>query len=127
MWVPGKLRLARFLGNRELQDPRWVIRQTRVARPAADPATAFVTAGGAELEQILCIEEARTIGRDNTIVLDKVRLQVPKQPGHSTCAGLAVPARRHLDGSHSIWWGRRRMGRFDPRGRVRNEAPGATA
>lgn len=97
------------------------------ARSAADPATAFVTAGGAELEQILCIEEARTIGRDNTLVLDNVRLQVLKQPGRSTCAGLAVLARRHLDGSHSIWWGNRCLGRFDPRGRARIEAPGAAA
>ena len=92
------------------------------ARSPADPATAFVTAGGAELDQILCIEEARTIGRDNTLVLDNVRLQVPKQPGRATCTGLAVLARRHLDGSHSIWWGRRCLGRFDPRGRAQSGA-----
>lgn len=97
------------------------------ACPAADPASAFVTAGGAELDQILCIEEPRTIGRDNTIVLDKIRLQIPKQPGRPTCVGLAVLARRHLDGSHSVWWGRRCLGSFDPRGRTRNEASGAAA
>jgi len=97
------------------------------ARPADDPASAFVTAGGAELDQILCIEDARTIGRDNTIVLDNVRLQISKQPGRPTCAGLAVLARRHLDGSHSVWWGRRCLGCFDSRGRARNEVPGAAA
>lgn len=97
------------------------------ARPATDAALAFVTAGGAELDQILCVEEARTIGRDNTLVLDNVRLQVPKQPGRATCAGLTVLARRHLDGSHSVWWGRRCLGSFDHRGRPRNEAPGAAA
>ena len=97
------------------------------AHPAADPASAFVTAGGAELHQILCIEEARTIGRDNTIVLDNVRLQIPKQPGRPTCAGLAVLVRRHLDGSHSVWWGRRCLGYFDLRGRTQKEAPGTAA
>jgi transposase len=96
-------------------------------RPPADPASAFVTAGGAELDQILCVEEARTIGRDNTIVLDNVRLQIPKQPGRPTCTGLAVLARRHLDGSHSVWWGRRCLGSFDSRGRVRTEGSGAAA
>lgn len=97
------------------------------ARPPADPASAFVTAGGAELEQILCVEEARTIGRDNTIVIENIRLQIPKQPGRPTCAGLAVLARRHLDGSHSVWWGRRCLGQFDHRGRARSEAAGAAA
>jgi len=97
------------------------------ARPAADPASAFVTAGGAELDQILCLEEARTIGRDNTIVFETVRLQVPKQPGRPTCAGLEVLARRHLDSSYSLWWGRRCLGRFDARGRLQAEAAGAAA
>jgi transposase len=87
----------------------------------ADAASAFVTAGGADLEQILCIEEARTVGRDNTVVLDKVRLQVPKQPGRATCSGLEVLVRRHLEGSHSIWWGSRCLGRYDPRGRRRSD------
>lgn len=94
---------------------------------AADPASAFVTAGGAELDQILCVEETRTIGRDNTVVIDKVRLQVPKQPGRATCAGLEVQVRRHLDHSHSIWWGRRCLGCFDARGRARTEAPDVAA
>lgn len=97
------------------------------ACPAADPASAFVTAGGAELEQILCIEEARTVGRDNTLAIGNVRLQVPKQPGRATCAGLEVLARRHLDGSHSVWWGRRCLGLFDSRGRARTEAPEVAA
>lgn len=94
---------------------------------AADPASAFVTAGGAELDQILCIEETRTVGRDNTVVMDNIRLQVPKQPGRSTCAGLEVQVRRHLDRSYSIWWGRRCLGCFDGRGRARTEAPGVAA
>jgi transposase len=97
------------------------------AHPPTDPAIAFVTAGGAPLDQILCLEEARTIGRDNTVVLDKVRLQVPKQPGRASCSGLAVLARRHLDGSHSVWWGQRCLGLFDARGRSRNEVPEVAA
>jgi transposase len=97
------------------------------ARLPADPASAFVTAGGAELDQILCIEETRTIGRDNTVMLEKLRLQIPKQPGRATCSGLEVLARRHLDGTCSVWWGRRCLGRFDARGRPRSEAPEVAA
>jgi len=104
--------------NRYLEDafvPRY---NEEFARPPADPATAFVTAGGAPLDQILCHEESRLIAKDNTVVLDGVRLQIRKQPGRATCAGLTVAVRRHLDGTHSVWRGPQCWGRFDPRGRT---------
>jgi transposase len=88
----------------------------------ADAASAYVTAGGADLNQILCHEEARAVGKDNTVRLEGVCLQISKQPGRPSCAGLTVTVRRHLDRTHSIWWGPRRLGRFDPRGRVLKEA-----
>ncbi len=87
----------------------------------ADPASAFVTAGGVDLDQILCHEEARQVGKDNTVALDGIRLQIAKQPGRHSCAGLTVTVRRHLDGTHSIWWGPRRLGRFDHHGRPLKE------
>lgn len=93
-----------------------------LARPAADPASAFVTSGGAALEQILCHEEARRVGKDNTVVLEGVRLQIAKQPGRATCAGLEVTVRRHLDGTHSVWRGPRCWGRFDSRGRAQGDS-----
>ena len=93
-----------------------------LARPPADSAPAFVTAGGAPLEQILCHEETRQVAKDNTVVLEGVRLQITKQPGRRTCAGLMVVVRRHLDGSHSVWRGPQCWGRFDARGRALQQA-----
>ena len=89
-----------------------------IPRPPADPVSAFVTAGEAPLDQILCHEETRTVGKDNTVVLQGVRLQIDKQPGRKTCAGLEVQVRRHLDRTHSVWRGPQCWGRFDARGRV---------
>ena len=86
-------------------------------RPPADPATAFVAVSPAQLEQTLCHEEARVVARDNTVTLDRVVLQISKQRGRRTCAGLPVVVRRHLDGRHTVWWGRRSLGRYDPAGR----------
>ena len=71
----------------------------------------------AQLEPILCHEEARIVARDNTVTLDRVVLQIAKQPGRRTCAGLPVLVRRHLDGRHTLWWGRRCLGRYDAAGR----------
>lgn len=86
-------------------------------RAPADPTSAFVPLGRGDLEQILCHEEARTVARDNTVVLDRVVLQIDKQRGRRSCAGLPVLVRRHLDGRHSIWWGPRCLGRYTATGR----------
>jgi transposase len=86
-------------------------------RAPADPTSAFVPLGRVDLEQILCHEEARTVARDNTVVFDRVVLQIDKQRGRRSCAGLPVLVRRHLDGRHSIWWGPRCLGRYTATGR----------
>ncbi len=105
--------------NRYIEDCFLPHYNTELARPPADPASAFVTPGGAPLDQILCHEETRHVGKDNTVTLEGVSLQIAKQPGRATCAGLEVVVRRHLDGSHSVWRGPQCWGRFDARGRVR--------
>jgi transposase len=90
----------------------------RFVRAPMDPTSAFVPLGQVDLEQILCHEESRTVGRDNTVVLDGVILQIDKQRGRRTCAGLPVLVRRHLDGRHSIWWGPRCLGLYTATGRA---------
>ena len=81
-------------------------------RPPADPASAFVALGRVDLEQILCHEEERVVARDNTVRLDALIMQLAKQRGRRTCAGLHVLVRRHLEGHHSVWYGSRCLGRF---------------
>jgi hypothetical protein len=76
-----------------------------------------VPAGRQDLDQILCHEEERSVARDNTLVLDGVVLQLDKQRGRRSCAGLRVLVRRHLDGRHSVWWGPRCLGWFTATGR----------
>lgn len=92
------------------------------ARPPADPASAFVPLGRVDLDQILCVEEERVVGRDNVVVIGGVALQVAKQPGRRSCAGLRVLVRRHLDGQYSIWYGARCLGRYERQGRARHAA-----
>jgi transposase len=86
------------------------------ARPPADPASAFVPVGRIDLDQILCLEEFRVVGRDNVVTTGGLPLQLAKQPGRRTCAGLRVLIRRHLDGHHSVWYGTRCLGSFTPHG-----------
>src|SRR5262245_15610329 len=86
-------------------------------RPPADPHSAFVPILRHDLTQILCHEEERVVARDNTVTLERVVLQLDKQRGRRTWAGLRVLVRRHLDGQHSGWWGPRCLGRFSATGR----------
>ncbi len=91
---------------------------TEFARPPADPTSACVPLGRVDLDQILCVEEERVVSRDNVVTLAGVALQVAKQPGRRSCAGLRVLVRRHLDGPYSIWYGARCLGRYDRQGRA---------
>ena len=87
------------------------------ARPPADPASAFVPVGTVDLDQILCHEEERSVGQDNVVTFDGVRLQLAKQPGRRTCAGLRVTVRRHVNGQHTVWRGTQCLGRYEADGR----------
>jgi transposase len=117
----NELRLAGIrtaaAANRYLVDRFLPAYNATFGRPPADPASAFVPVTPAQLEPILCHEEARIVARDNTVTLDRLVLQLAKQRGRRTCAGLPVLVRRHLDGRHSVWWGRRCLGRYAAAGR----------
>jgi hypothetical protein len=108
--------------NRSLRERFIPAFNTEFARPPADPASAFVPLGRLDLDQILCVEEERVVGRDNVVVLAGVALQVAKQPGRRSCAGLRVLVRRPLDGQYSIWYGARCLGRYDRQGQARRAA-----
>lgn len=71
-------------------------------RPPRDPANACVPLGAVDLDPILCQEEERVIAPDNTVTVAGQVLQIERQPGRRTCAGLRVLARQHLDGTITI-------------------------
>lgn len=87
-------------------------------RAPQDQASAFVSIGAVDLNQILCFEETRIVQKDNTVGYEGTRLQIPKQPGRATCAGIPVIVRRHLDHTYSAWRGPKRLAVYDSRGRI---------
>ena len=117
----NELRLAGIrtiaAANRYLRDGFLAAYDGWFAHPPADATPAFVPIGDVDLAQILCHEESRVVARDNTVRLDGVLLQIPKQRGRRTCAGLQILVRRHLDGRHSVWWGAWRLALYDAQGR----------
>jgi transposase len=71
-------------------------------RAPIDAASAFVPLGAVDLDVILCQEEERIVAPDNTVTVAGLVLQIDRQPGRRSCAGLRVIARQHLDGSITI-------------------------
>lgn len=100
--------------NRYLRDHFLGAFNAEFGRPPADPTSAFEAVGAVDLDQILCVEDERVVSRDNVVTLDRLALQLGKQPGRRTCAGLRVLIRRHLNGQHTVWYGSRCLGRYDP-------------
>ena len=101
----NELRLAGIrtvtAANRYLVDRFLPAYNATFGRPPTDPASAFVPVTPAQLEPILCHEEPRIVARDNTVTLDRVGLQIAKQRGRRTCAGLPVLVRAPMAGTPS--------------------------
>lgn len=72
-----------------------------------------------DLDEFIFEEALRTVGKGNTVSLNGLTLQIQKQPGRPTCAGLTVQVRRHLTGHYSVRRGTQVLGLFDPEGRAR--------
>jgi hypothetical protein len=87
-----------------------------LARSPQDPESAFAPANGADLDEILCVEAVRTVGKDNVVTMEGVSLQIARQPGRPTCAGLHVVVRRHVNGTYSVRRGLQILGRYDANG-----------
>jgi transposase len=79
--------------------------------------SAFVAPQDAPLDEIFCREVVRQVGKDNVVTCGKVAMQISKQPGRKTCAGLAVVVKQHLDGTWSIHRGTQLFGRYGVDGR----------
>jgi transposase len=71
-------------------------------RAPRDASSAFVPLGAVDLDAILCQQDERVVAPDNTVVVAARVLQLDRQPGRRTCAGLRVIVRQHLDGRVTI-------------------------
>jgi transposase len=88
--------------NRYLQDVYVPQHNATFRRVPFDPASAFVPGGAVDLDTILCQQDARVVAPDNTVIVGGRLLQIERQPGRRTCAGLRVVVRHHLDGRITV-------------------------
>jgi transposase len=83
---------------------------------AAEPGTAFAPWTGGDPAEILCHQEDRVVGNDNTVAFDRRRLQIAPSPLRPHFVKATVQVRRYADDTLALFYGPRCIGRYAPDG-----------
>ncbi len=99
--------------NRFLAEDYLPRHNARFAVVPAEPGSAFVPVTGVALAEILCHQEERVVGRDNTVRFEGLVLQIPPSPWRSHFVKATVRVHRYPDGQLALFHGPRRIARYD--------------
>jgi len=123
--LPRELRLAGITGmdaaNRFLADDYLPRHNARFARSPEEAGTAFVPFAGT-LEDILCVQEERQVGNDNTVRYQRRVLQIPADRHRRHYVKAAVRVHEYPDGTLAVFHGPRRLARYSASGILLDEA-----
>jgi transposase len=127
--LPPELRLAGITtveaANRYLKERFVPDFNTRFAVPAAEPGTAFIPYAGRPLEDVLCIQEDRQVGRDNCVQWKRLSLQIPPQLHRRHYVKATVRVHEYPDGRLAVFDGPSCIARFDSNGQPVNVSQAA--
>lgn len=119
--LPPELRLAEIAtieaANRYLKELFVPDYNARFAVPAAEEGSAFIPYAGRTLEDILCVQESRQVGRDNCVTWNGLALQIPPQRHRHHYVKATVRVHQYPDGQLAIFDGPSCLARFTPDGR----------
>lgn len=102
--------------NRFIRDVYIPAHNTRFAVKAEQEGSAFVAISGVDLNEILCVQEDRQVGQDNTVAFNRLRLQIPPSPLRPHFVKSRVKVRHYQNGTHAIFHGPRCLARYDSAG-----------
>ena len=117
--LPQELRLAGItdmeIANRFLEEHYLPQHNARFRVPAEAKGSAFVPFAGA-LEDILCIQEERTVANDNTVRYKGRVLQIPADRHRHHYVKARVRVHEYPDGTMAVFHGPRCLARYTPDG-----------
>ena len=91
----------------------------RFSVEAAESGSAFVGFGDADLDLIFStIHKDRSVYADNTVRVNGLVLQIEQSPYRISFARCKVDIYEHLDGTYSIIWKKRVLGRYNAEGKL---------
>jgi transposase len=113
--LPQELRLhgitTMAAANRFLREEYLPRHNARFAVAPDGEGSAFVPFAGA-LEDILCIQEERTVGNDNTVRYKRRALQIPEDRHRHHYVKARVRVHEYPDGTLAVFHGPRRLARY---------------
>ncbi|HLI77834.1 MAG TPA: ISNCY family transposase [Acidobacteriaceae bacterium] len=90
----------------------------RFAVPAEQEGSAFVADPSGAWRDILCIQEDRRVGNDNTVRWHRLSLQLPPSRLRPHFVRATVRVHEYPDGTIAVFWGPHRLAEYDATGRL---------
>ena len=122
--LPQELRLAGIAtmdaANRFLKETFLPEHNQRFAIAPDEPGSAFVPFAG-NLDDILCIQEDRTVGNDNTLRYKGLVLQIPEDRHRHHYVKARVRVHEYTDGHLAVFHGPRRLALYNADGTTKEE------
>ena len=120
--LPKELRLAGITtmeaANRFLREVYLPEHNARFAVAPEQPGSAFVPDRLAAYRDILCVQEDRTVGNDNTVRYQGLSLQIPEHAHRRHFVRVKVRVHHYPDGTLAVFHGPRCLARYHQDGRL---------
>lgn len=118
--LPKELRLAGITGieaaNRWLAEVYIPAHNARFAVAPEQPGSAFVADRAGAWREILCIQDERRVGNDNTVKWRRLTLQLPPSRLRPHFVKAAVRVHEYPDGTLAVFLGPHRLADYDASG-----------
>ncbi len=88
---------------------------------AKEEKLAYVSWNRDDLKEILCIKEERQVQHDNTVSYKGIHLQIPRDDLRHHYVKTKVEVHEYADGSLSLFYGPRCLGRYNAQGHLERE------
>ena len=116
--LPKELALAGITdvdaANTWLREVYLPAHNARFAVAAEQEGTAFVAVAPEQWREVLCLQETRRVGNDNTVRWKGRSLQIPNSPLRPHFARASVRLHEYPDGAVALFWGPHRIAAFPP-------------
>lgn len=118
--LPKELALAGITdmaeANRYLKDLYRPAFNSEFMQPAMEEGSAFVPYIGAGLEDMLCEQHERVVGKDNCVAFEGLKLQIPQDRARYHYVKVKVRVHRYPQGQLAVFHGPRCLARYDASG-----------
>lgn len=120
--LPQELRLAGITdmaaANRFLAEVYLPDHNQRFRAETTESESAFTPYVGRPLDDILCIQEDRVVGNDNTVRYERRILQIPADKHRHHYVKTTVKVHEYRDGTLAIFHGPRCLAHYDSQGQI---------